>query len=707
VQAGPTTSAGGSAHFGARPLLGRRPAVWALAGYLSLSILLWGRFVLGDFDSESLAGNDGVPSAFMWLFEWWPHALLHTTNPFYTHVILVPDGVNLSWVTSVPGLSLAFAPITLIFGPVVSWNVLALLAPALSAWTAFLLCHHLTRATPPSLLGGYLFGFSPYVVRHLEGLPQLSLVALVPLIALLVVRRVEGTIGERSFVAALAIALAAQFSISTEVLLSTTMIGGLVLLAAIVMLHELRPQLRRTGVLAAAAYAGMAVLVSPFIFYALFRGHTAPDYTYVGVGADLLAWVVPNARGQAIAFGTHRWAQGFGYVGVPLLVVLLLFARESWRDRRRRLVLVALAVTSVASLGGSLVVGSSDTGIPLPWAIVENLPLVEYALPVRMSVFAFLAAAIAVTLWLAARGGPGRWALAGAAVLALAPNVVGSTDWTTPAEDPAFFSSGEYRRYLSSNDRVFPIPATGASMRWQANANFDFDLAAGGFASYPASYTRWPIWLALVLGAQPTADEADGLYQFLHDRGVTAIVVDQRRPGHWRSLFGTLGVRPRVLGGVLLYQLGPAGLPIVPKQVVGAPAGAFELGSGALRSSRGRTYRFATGVHQGYVEGSAIRGDRVNFSGWAGEVDEGHPAHHVVLFSGTRFVAIARTGGHRADLGEIEPTLSHTGFQVSIPLKLLQDRGGRPKLRAYGLDDVGHAFRLRPYCGAAQQYARC
>ena len=36
--------------------------------------------------------------------------------------------------------------------------------PALAAWTAFLLCRYLTRPLWPSLVGGYLFGFSSYVL---------------------------------------------------------------------------------------------------------------------------------------------------------------------------------------------------------------------------------------------------------------------------------------------------------------------------------------------------------------------------------------------------------------------------------------------------------------------------------------------------------------------------------------------------------------
>jgi hypothetical protein len=680
-------------------------ALWPLAGYIALSLLLWGRLVLGSMGSESLAGNDGVPSAFMWLFEWWPHALLHGVNPLWTHVILIPAGVNLTWITSVPGLSLAFAPVTLAFGPVVTWNVIALLAPALAAWTAFLLCHHVTRSLWPSLLGGLLFGFSPYVVGHLDGLPQLSFVALVPLIVLLVVRRMDGTLGERPFVVWMAVALAAQFSISTEVLLTTGIMGAIVLAAALLAFPERRPALVGMLKLLALALAGMALLVSPFIFYALARAHTAPDYTYFGVRADLLSWVVPNPRLDAFAVGSHDYGAGFGYVGIPLLVLLVLFARESWRTTTGRLVVIALAVAALASLGGSLIVARSHTGVPLPWGIIDGLPLVKYALPVRLSLYVFLAAALALAMWLAARQSAARWALAVVALLALVPNVFGSTDWTTRAVDPPFFSSGQFHRYLSEDDRVLAIPAVGASMRWQANAGFDFKLAGGGFASYGRSYTDYPIWIALVFG-QPTASAGDALYRFTHDHGVTAVVVDRRLRGHWRSLMGTLGARPRELGGVLFYRLGPSGLPVEPARVIGAKAGAFTLAGDQIRSPT-RTYRIVRAPVSGFTDSSLQRPGGVKFIGWVGELEKGHPARTVLLFSGTRLVAVTPADVPREDVGKQHPELASSGYQVTVPLGLLQDRGTRPPFRAFGLDDRGNAIAMHVICNGSQQYIAC
>ena len=53
---------------------------------------------------------------------WWPHAITNGVNPLHPTVVWAPTGVNMAWVTGLPGPSLAAWPITALFGPVVSLN---------------------------------------------------------------------------------------------------------------------------------------------------------------------------------------------------------------------------------------------------------------------------------------------------------------------------------------------------------------------------------------------------------------------------------------------------------------------------------------------------------------------------------------------------------------------------------------------------------
>ena len=96
------------------------------------------------------------PSQYMWALAWWPHALLHGTNPLFTHSIWFPEGANIAAAAMIPAAALAMWPVTAAFGPLVSYNVLAILSTALSALTAYLLCRRLTGiARLPSWAGSF------------------------------------------------------------------------------------------------------------------------------------------------------------------------------------------------------------------------------------------------------------------------------------------------------------------------------------------------------------------------------------------------------------------------------------------------------------------------------------------------------------------------------------------------------------------------
>ena len=65
-----------------------------LAGYLLVAFVFLGLrpLVAGG---HHYVGYTYDPQIFIWALAWWPHAILHGQNPFVTHAIWAPDGVNL------------------------------------------------------------------------------------------------------------------------------------------------------------------------------------------------------------------------------------------------------------------------------------------------------------------------------------------------------------------------------------------------------------------------------------------------------------------------------------------------------------------------------------------------------------------------------------------------------------------------------------
>lgn len=154
--------------IGASGAVGRPLAAWSrratsstsqagvgLALYLGLAFLYFG-VPIRSHPGRDLIGTGADPTNQVWSLAWWPHAVRHWENPIYTHAIWVPAGIDLAWAPSIPGLAFLAAPITLIGGPALAYNVVAIALPALAAWTAYFLCRYLTGSFWPSLVGGYL-----------------------------------------------------------------------------------------------------------------------------------------------------------------------------------------------------------------------------------------------------------------------------------------------------------------------------------------------------------------------------------------------------------------------------------------------------------------------------------------------------------------------------------------------------------------------
>jgi hypothetical protein len=552
-----------------RPWTHSMRGVWAALGVYGLvAFLLFGLPVAGTLNTSLVAGGDIEPSAYHWWLAWWPDALIDGRNPFISDFIYAPDRVNLTWVTSIPGPALVLTPVTRAIGPVASYNLLSLAAPVLAATSAFLLCRHLTRRFWPSLAGGYVFGFSPFMLVALAGIPSVGFVAFIPLAVYVVVRRIDESLGRRASIALLALVLAGQFLVSVEAFAVMTVLGGLIGLIAYALVPDLRHALRRVVPDVVLGYLGAVLIVSPFLWYMLFEPHLRPLHAIPERNSvDLLSFAVPTSL-QALGAGTFPslerdfggalpvagGAGGFAYLGLPLLAIAVLFGLERPREPRRKLILVAAASLAILSLGPRLIVAGEDL-IPLPGALLAEVPLLQYALPSRFPVYTALAVAVLLAVWLAARPARWKWAVVVAALAFIAPNLE-SGFWKVTTGVPPFFHEKQYEGVLFEEDIVFTVPVMGAPVRWQAEAEMPFRLANGYIGRVPDDLTRFYRVIAAD-GPLPQQETR----RFLERRRVTAILIAAPSTEYprWRRRLAFLGAAPRELGGVLVYRLAPPG----------------------------------------------------------------------------------------------------------------------------------------------------
>src|SRR5262249_38296993 len=136
---------------------------------------------------------------------------------------------------------------------------------------------------------------------------------------------------------------------------------ALALAIAVVLAFVLVPTARRRLVQLigplAASYAVGCVLAAPLLFYALHRFHSESINDPAISGTDVLNLIVPA---QEILVGGHALrtvsqhlagndAERGAYLGIPVLVMFVLFAIRRWRTPGGRLLLAGFAVALVAS----------------------------------------------------------------------------------------------------------------------------------------------------------------------------------------------------------------------------------------------------------------------------------------------------------------------------------------------------------------------
>jgi hypothetical protein len=545
----------------------------ALGTYFALAVVFFARELRGR-SMETFIGRGPDPPQLMWLMAWWPHAFAHGLNPLFTDVIWAPRGVDLAWATAMPLLSVLAAPLIAVVGPVVTYNVLCVLAIALAAWCAFILCRYVTAAYWPALVGGYVFGFSAYMLGQTLAHLDLLLVFPIPLLVLLLIRAFQADLSWRLLVAGLVSLLVAQFLLFIELFATTTLFIGIALVVILVV-GSAAEKTRVANLVPSVAlsYAITLLLLSPYFYFMAALGHEpGPPHPPLLYSTDLLNLFVPTPAmelGRVTVFSTitgrflgYIYEAG-GYVGVPLIALAVAFVRRRRDESWARALAVITIIAIVLSLGPFVLIAGRPI-IPMPGAILSALPLINKALPARLMVYAFLALALMTALWMNEVQLP-RWQSAAAAaiiVLSMLPNL-SARFWTSALDVPAFFRGSSYTKYLAGGETIVALPYgyTGNSMAWQLESGWYFRMAGGYAGSPPAEFRRWPI-VRTFYRVETTVlpDAGEQMRAFLGAHRADAVLVDDRAANVWHPLIATLGVSGTHAGGITIYRIPAAEL---------------------------------------------------------------------------------------------------------------------------------------------------
>jgi hypothetical protein len=536
--------------------------------YVAISVGVFGVLVIGS-PARAYIGYDTDPSVMMWFLTWWPHALAHNLNPFLTKVIWAPIGYNLAWATSMPGPSLLAYPITRRFGPIVAYNLLCLIAPALNATAAFLLCSRLCRRFLVAFTGGYIYGFSPTVLGHaLAGHLFLTFSPWVPLLLYLALHFIQHNMRSWHFIAMCALLATAQCLTSAETLVTAAMIGTItIFVATLTMPADFRPMMARLFKVLCVSALVTAVLTSPYIYYALaYREQlTAGGFLYnSGLGAlfipphDLLV-----SYSQILAAVHYKSSSLLGdrtvfetrfYLGPFFLFVLLYSAVRQWQSPAVRILLIVAASTWLLSLGAYRQIGQHT--LWLPWSLFWKLPFVGQAIPLRLAQYCYLDLAMLTALFLdRLKVNWHRTLGVLLSVLFILPAVPATERAITAVDTPEFFGTPLITKYVDRDEivLVFPNSADGNSMLWQAQTDMYFRMAGGYTGGIPPIFADERIPELFAPGPISLA-RGEQLKAFLTRYGIRTVIVNANNSSGWSDLNPVLGTNPVSVGGVLFYR---------------------------------------------------------------------------------------------------------------------------------------------------------
>jgi len=556
------------------------PRMWGtLLFYLILSYLLFAFSIGFDLTKSYLGLYSHDQVSYIWELYWWPYAIGHHINPLFSTFIWHPYGTDLSIPATVPGASLIAFPVTLIFGPVASYNILIIIGNALSAFFTFLITNYLTKSFKAGVIAGLLFGFSTYQfvqVIHLN----LVLTFLIPLIGYLFLLFWEKKLQRIAFILLVGSCLALQYLFAIEVFVTFLLFIGISCIIFMLVYPEQIKKLINLLINLSVACVFCIIVLSPFIYTAFINKiPTTPVNPAVRYSIDPLNYIIPT---KSTYFGANVFShlsstffgsiyENSGYLGIPALVIIIIYSVKYWHEKMTRFLFFTLLCFMILSLGPTLHIAGYST-LTLPEHYLNKFPIINQLLPERLTVYVFFVASLMIGLWIGKELTGLRTAkkdltlyfkfiLIVLALISLFPNVRGGTTHTN-IDIPYFFSSGIYKQYIQRGDNVLYLPyaGNGDSMLYQEYTNMYYNLAEGYVGPWeltPKEFLKNPMTTKLqYISKKPlTSNDFNDFKKYLHDFKVNEIVIPKSEYHSMQPVLSRLDITPVNIQGILVYTI--------------------------------------------------------------------------------------------------------------------------------------------------------
>ena len=542
--------------------------------YVFISLIFFGAPVLKHI-SEYYIGGGIDPAQYIWSFEWVKYSVLRLKNPLISPFMWTPYGYNLTGSTFVLGAALLFIPVTLIIGPVASYNIAMILLPALAAFSMFILIKHIVKRIMPSIVSGYIFGFSTYMVNQMSSHMHLVLVFLIPLFIYLSILKIENNISPKKFVILFAAMLIFQFMFSMEIFATFTLFGFI----SFLLFYFINPQNLKNKIFKVLKYIGVSyllalIILSPYLYYYFIQGRfDVVNFAPADFSSNLLNFFIPsryNLIGGKFfnfiskTFDTHGWIfDQDAYIGLPLIFLTAFYFYKEFHKPLVKALAYLLLIVAVFSMGPTLHIYKYSV-MPMPYKPFVVLPLIRHALPARFMLYGFVILAIIVSFFLKNDFNSKFKINAGLKYLVvlfgiafLIPSFSYKGRYTKP-NVPVFFKHANYEKIIKKGKNVLIIPYgyNGLTDYYQAIDGLYYKTASGYLGATPSYVSGYAIVHTLYT-AEPIPFAKKELFYFLSKNNIKEVILIPPVKNYYLNLFGNLKTKSLLYKykGVYIYNV--------------------------------------------------------------------------------------------------------------------------------------------------------
>ncbi len=559
--------------------------------YTLLSIFFFGYPVLTHITNYYIGGGID-PAQYIWSFEWVKYCVLHLKNPLSTPFMWSPLNFNLTGSTAVLGIAFLFTPLTILLGPVESSNIAMILLPAMASLTMFVLLKFLTGKILPSILGGYIFGFSTYMINQMSSHMHLVPVFLIPLFIYLFLLKTRNLISPGKFIILFTLMLVFQFLFSLEIFATFTFFGFISFLIFYficgktqtqsltenlkindVNTNSLKLELLKTLKMVIISYIIAAVVLSPYLYsYFLYGRFNVVHFAPADFSSNLLNFFIPSRYtllgGRFFNFISKKFDSydyvfdQDAYIGIPFIAIIIFYFYKNYRKPAIKALFYCFLIITVFSIGPTLHIYKYSI-MPMPYKPFVVVPLIKHALPARFMLYSFFILSIITALFLSKsnsfynethdiHGSALKYAAVLLGIAFLLPSFNYGGRYTNP-NVPSFFNYS-YKKFIEKGENILIIPYgyNGLTDYYQAIDNLYYKTASGYLGATPAYFSNYPV-VHTFYKAEPIPFSKAELCNFLYKNRVGKIIIVPPANRYYFKLFEKLNEKPLYVGGVYVF----------------------------------------------------------------------------------------------------------------------------------------------------------